>query len=110
MWKKRKYIIYQILSNIEVSEPHTDTTSWVSMSKDQIISTFSTEIFNVKPSWESSVKKIERGIYLNDDNELIGGTKSSGVTLKEVGGKKCYQIDKEQYITITTTPTLLYIL
>ena len=26
--------------------------------------------------------------------------KSSGVTLKEVGGKNCYQIDKEQYITI----------
>ena len=67
--------IYNIsdTSNIEVSEPNTDTTSWVSMSKDQIISTFSTEIFNVKPSWDSSVKKIERGIYLNDDNELIGG-------------------------------------
>ena len=27
------------------------------MNEDQIISTFSTEIFNVTPSWESSVKK-----------------------------------------------------
>ena len=79
------------------------------MSKDQIISTFSTEIFNVTPMWNDS-KKIERGIYLNDDNELIGGTKSSGVTLKEVGGKNCYQIDKGQYITINTTPDVIYIL
>ena len=57
--------IYNIsdTSNIEVSEPTTDTTSWVSMNKDQIISTFSTEIFNVTPSWESSVKKIER-VYI----------------------------------------------
>ena len=47
----------------------------------------------------------ERVVYLDDKDELVGGTESGDVTFKEdVGGKKCFQIDEGQSIDITTTP------